>query len=74
MNEPTLLPDQVAEGYSIETGDGGILVWHGNTQIALLLNREGVEEKAREIVNRRRKELQEVAEKTGWKPSLPPTG
>jgi hypothetical protein len=68
QTEPKLLPEQEAEGYSIEMAEGNILIWHKNTQIALLLNREGVEERARQLVEKRRQELREVSEKTGWKP------
>jgi hypothetical protein len=71
---PTLTAEQTAEAYRIVVEGGYVQIWHGNTQIGLLIDREGVEERARELVERRRAELREVAEKTGWTPTLPPTG
>ena len=64
---PTLQTDQLSEGYSLEMGTGVVLVWHYNTQIALLMDRDNVEERARAIVERRRQELRVVEEKTGWR-------
>ncbi|GIW09879.1 MAG: hypothetical protein KatS3mg061_0936 [Dehalococcoidia bacterium] len=71
---PRLTEEQEQEHYFLVVEDGYVQVWHGNTQIGLLLDREGVEEKARALVERRRQELREVAAATGWTPTLPPTG
>ncbi|MFN8534436.1 MAG: hypothetical protein U0556_12925 [Dehalococcoidia bacterium] len=72
--EPTLTDEQAQAYYRLFVEGDYVQVWHGNTQIGLLLNREGVQDKARQIVERRRRELREVEEKTGWKWTPPPTG
>jgi len=43
-----------------------VLVWHKKNQIALLYKSPDIEH-VQEVVEKRRKELKEVEEKTGWK-------
>ena len=45
-----------------------MLVWHKRNQIALLYQSADIDRKVQEVVERRRKELKEVDQKTGWKP------
>ena len=49
---PTLTAEQEAEAYRLFVEGGYVQIWHGNTQIGLLIDREGVEAKARELVER----------------------
>lgn len=72
--EPTLTEEQERDHYRLVVDGAYVQIWHGNTQIGLLLNREGVQEKARALVERRRQELREVEAQTGWKWTPPPTG
>ncbi|MCS6803317.1 MAG: hypothetical protein RMM58_15455 [Chloroflexota bacterium] len=72
--DPTLTEEQQREHYRLVVDGDYVQVWHGNTQIGLLLNRAGVQEKARDLVERRRQELREVEAQTGWKWTPPPTG
>lgn len=65
---PTLTPEQTAEGYTVATAYGYVQVWHGNSQIALLLPSDDLAAKVNEVIERRRRTLKEVEEKTGWKP------
>jgi len=44
-----------------------VLVWHKKNQIALLYKSPDIEHEVQEVVEKRRKELKEVEEKTGWK-------
>jgi len=64
-----LTEEQEREGYRVEVSGSNVLVWHGNTQIALLCSSPDIDRKVQEVVERRRKELKEIEEKTGWKPS-----
>lgn len=64
---PTLKSDQQKEGYTLEQSGEYVLVWHNNNQIALLAFSADIESKVEDVVERRRKELKEVEEKTGWK-------
>lgn len=62
-----LTQEQEHEGYWVEEDAGNVLVWHNKNQIALLLGSADIERKAREVVEKRRKELREVEARTGWK-------
>ena len=61
--------EQKREGYWVEQSGNNVLVWHNNNQIALLLCSPDIDHKIQEVIERRRKELKEVEEKTGWKPN-----
>ena len=63
-----LTPEQVKEGYWFEESGEYVLVWHNKNQIALLHNSPDIEKKVKDTIEKRRKELKEVEEKTGWKP------
>ncbi|MBI2906339.1 MAG: hypothetical protein HYX92_01645 [Chloroflexi bacterium] len=63
-----LTADQQNEGYSVEPSGDYVLVWHRNNQIALLQASPDINEKVQEVVERRRRDLKEIEEKTGWKP------
>ena len=60
--------DQEKEGYWLQESYGNLQVWHHKNQIALLTITPDIEKKLRDVVERRRRELKEVEEKTGWKP------
>ena len=55
------------EGYWFEWKDDYLLVWHKRTQIALLRDSPDIENRLRDTIEKRRLELREVYEKTGWK-------
>ena len=63
-----LSKEQKDEGYRVERSGDYVLVWHNNNQIALLHSGPDINRKVKDVVERRRKELKEVQEKTGWKP------
>ena len=63
-----LTEGQEKEGYWAEVCQDRVLVWHRNNQIALLYQSADIDRKVQEVVERRRKELKEVEQKTGWKP------
>jgi len=63
-----LTEEQEKEGYWTEVYQDRVLVWHKKNQIALLCKSSDIDRKVQEVVERRRKELKEVEEKTGWKP------
>jgi len=63
-----LSKEQKDEGYRVEPSGDYVLVWHNNNQIALLRSGPDINRKVKDVVERRRKELKEVQEKTGWKP------
>ncbi|MBI3953629.1 MAG: hypothetical protein HY330_03865, partial [Chloroflexi bacterium] len=65
----TLSEEQAREGYWVETSGSYALVWHQKNQIALLSLSPDIARKVQDVVERRRKELKEVEEKTGWKPN-----
>lgn len=65
---PKLNPDQEAEGYWLEKYANNVLVWHNKNQVALLSLSPDIERKVQDVVEKRRRELREVEEKTGWKP------
>ncbi len=60
---------QKTEGYWAELLSGNVLVWHHNTQIALLLASPDINRKVQDVVEKRREQLKEVERKTGWKPN-----
>ncbi len=66
--EVALTEEQKKEGYWVEASGSYVLVWHQKNQIALLYHSPDVARKVQDVVERRRKELKEVEEKTGWKP------
>jgi len=63
-----LTEEQEKEGYWAEVCQDRVLVWHKKNQIALLYQSADIDRKVQEVVERRRKELKEVEQKTGWKP------
>jgi len=63
-----LTEEQEKEGYWVEHSGEYVLVWHRNNQIALLLATADIAQKVQDTIERKRKELKEVEEKTGWKP------
>jgi len=64
----SLTDEQEKEGYWTEVYQDRVLVWHKKNQIALLYMSPDIDQEVRDIVERKRKELKEVQEKTGWKP------
>ena len=71
MSESQLIrlsKEQQDEGYKVELSGEYVLVWHNNNQIALLHSGPDINRKVKDVIERRRKELKEVQEKTGWKP------
>jgi hypothetical protein len=64
----SLTEEQEKEGYWTEVCQDRMLVWHKKSQIALLYMSPDIDQEVRDIVERKRKELKEVQEKTGWKP------
>ncbi len=65
----TLTEEQTKEGYWVEQSGNNVLVWHKNNQIALLCCSPDIDSKVLEVVERKRKKLKEVEEKTGWTPN-----
>lgn len=63
-----IAPDQEKEGYWVQETFGNLQVWHHKNQIALLMITDDINQKVQDVIERRRKDLQEVFEKTGWKP------
>ena len=63
-----LTAEQQKEGYWVEESGEYVLVWHNKNQVALLHSSGDINRKVQETVEKRRKELKEVEEKTGWKP------
>ena len=63
-----LTEEQVKKGYWVQETFGNLQVWHRKNQIALLIITPDIESKVQDIVKGRIQELQEVFEKTGWKP------
>jgi hypothetical protein len=62
-----LTEEQKKEGYWVEGCEDRMLVWHKKNQIALLYKSPDIDQKVQETIERRRKELKEIEEKTGWK-------
>ena len=56
--------EQKKEGYWVEETNEGVLVWHNKNQIAFLLKTGDIVEKVQDVVERRRKQLKEIEEKT----------
>ncbi|OIP27727.1 MAG: hypothetical protein COT13_00435 [Chloroflexi bacterium CG08_land_8_20_14_0_20_45_12] len=67
QQEIKLTEEQEKEGYGIEREGDRVLVWHKKNQIALLYSSPDIGKKVQDVVKKRRRELQEVYEKTGWK-------
>ena len=65
--EIRLTEEQEREGYRVEQSGDNLLVWHRNNQVALLLSSPDIAGRVQEVVERRRGELKEVEERTGWK-------
>ena len=63
-----LSKEQIEEGYWVEQSGNLVTVWHNKNQIALLLSSANINEKVQDVIERKRKELKEVMERTGWKP------
>jgi len=53
----------------VEQSGSTVLVWHHKNQVALLLSSPDIERRVHEVIDRKRRELTELEEKTGWKPS-----
>ena len=68
LDKVNLTEEQEKEGYWTEVCQDRVLVWHKKNQIALLLWSPDINQKVHEVVEKRRKDLKEVEEKTGWKP------
>jgi len=66
--EIQLTGEQEKEGYWIELEGDRVLVWHKKNQVALLYSSPDINKKVQNVVEKRRQELKEVEEKTGWKP------
>jgi len=64
-----LTEEQEKEGYWVEQSESTVLVWHHKNQVALLLPSPDIERRVHEVIDRKRRELTELEEKTGWKPS-----
>ena len=67
MSQMILAKEHEKEGYWVEDCEDRVLVWHKKNQIALLYRSPDIDRKVQETIERRRKELKEVEEKTGWK-------
>ncbi len=63
-----LTEEQRGEGYWVERSGDLVTVWHNKNQIALLLSSPNINEKVQDVIERKRKDLRYVEEKTGWKP------
>ena len=63
-----LTEEQVNKGYWVQETFGNLQVWHRKNQIALLIITSDIQSKVQDVVNGRIQELNEVYEKTGWKP------
>ena len=66
-NVVKLTEEQKKEGYRVELSGEYVLVWHRNNQVALLRFTPDIQDKVHSIVEKRRQELREVEEATGWK-------
>ena len=64
-----LTEEQEKEGYWVEQSGSTVFVWHHKNQVALLLPSPDIERRVHEVIDRKRRELKELEEKTGWKPS-----
>jgi hypothetical protein len=66
---PALTPEQSAEGYTVSSVFGNVQVWHKHSQIALLLPSDDLATRVNEVIERRRRTLKEIEERTGWRAS-----
>lgn len=66
---PRLTNVQEKEGHWVESCEDRVLVWHKKNQIALLYKSPDIEHKVQEVVEKERKQLEEVKQQTGWKPN-----
>ena len=66
-NVVKLTEEQKKEGYRVELSGEYVLVWHRNNQVALLRLTPDIQDKVHSVVEKRRQELREVEEATGWK-------
>jgi len=64
-----LTDEHEKEGYWVEQRQGNYLVWHHNSQLALLLSSPDIERRVHDVVERRREAFRAIEKKTGWKPS-----
>ncbi len=62
-----LTKDQKQEGYWVERIEDRVLVWHNKSQIGLLYTSPDINRKVKDLIEKRRQQLKEVYEKTGWK-------
>jgi len=62
-----LTKEQEREGYWIEVLEDRVLVWRKKNQLALLLVSPDIQDRVQELIERKRKELKEVEEKTGYR-------
>lgn len=69
LDKIKLTEEQRSEGFWVEQSGENILVWHHNNQIALLLPSSDINRKVQQVIERKRAELKEIEEKTGWKPT-----
>ncbi|MBI2916797.1 MAG: hypothetical protein HYY01_02285 [Chloroflexi bacterium] len=60
--------EQEKLGYWTEKSGEYVLVWHDNNQIALLMDSPDIGDKVQKVVAKREKDLEEVFQKTGWRP------
>lgn len=67
VTDVKLSAQQKKEGYWFEAAGNNLLVWHRKNQVALLIRTADINKKVQDVVEKRRKELKEVEEKTGWK-------
>lgn len=68
--EAVLLTQQEEKlGYWTEKSGEYVLVWHDNNQIALLMDSPDIRDKVQQVVAKREKDLEEVFQKTGWRPA-----
>lgn len=53
-----LTAEQEKEGYWVEQSEGLVKVWHNKNQIALLISSPDIQQKVKDVVERRRKRAQ----------------
>jgi len=62
-----LTTGQEKEGYWVEDCHDRVLVWHKKNHIALLYKSPDIDRKIQDVIEKRRGQLKQVEEKTGWK-------
>ena len=67
LQEIRLTEEQEKAGYWVEWEGDRVLVWRKKNQVALLYSSPDINRKVQEVIEKRRRELKEVEEKTGWK-------